>query len=196
MNEIHFPSVFNEQVEVTSWHCSNVSDCHLYWCHLTIDMTQRMPSYVRSSHSPWHIPSKSLVTCDTPQLANQRPDRVTWPGVSQSEVSVTWCQGDLEPVHYQGSQVFDLWSVWSVDNDIVCQSGIRGLGELPMGDQRFAAKTWFIHSHFKISSTKNMKYFLSPASTLFFTPKYLPVVLSSIYSLPVCILINVGYDLF
>ena len=38
-------------------------------------------------------------------------DRVTWPGVSQSEVSVTWCQGDLEPVHYQGSQVFDLWSV-------------------------------------------------------------------------------------
>ena len=123
-------------------------------------------------------------------------DRVTWPGVSQSEVSVTWCQGDLEPVHYQGSQVFDLWSVWSVDNDIVCQSGIRGLGELPMGDQRFAAKTWFIHSHFKISSTKNMKYFLSPASTLFFTPKYLPVVLSSIYSLPVCILINVGYDLF
>ena len=73
MNEVHFPSVFNEQVEVTSWHCSNVSDCHLYWCHLTIDMTQRMPSYVRSSHSPWHIPSKSLVTCDTPQLANQRP---------------------------------------------------------------------------------------------------------------------------
>ena len=194
MNEVHFPSVFNEQVEVTSWHCSNVSDCHLYWCHLTIDMTQRMPSYVRSSHSPWHIPSKSLVTCDTPQLANQRPGSCH---VTRSQP----IRGECDLVSgWPGASALSgessIWSLISVDNDIVCQSGIRGLGELPMGDQRFAAKTWFIHSHFKISSTKNMKYFLSPASTLFFTPKYLPVVLSSIYSLPVCILINVGYDLF
>ena len=117
MNEVHFPSVINEKVEVTSWHCSNVSDCHLYWCHLTIDMTQRMPSYVRSSHSPWHIPSKSLVTCDTPQLTNQRPGSVSrdqesanqrwvWPGVR-----VTWSQCIIRGVKYLISDQCGVWTM-------------------------------------------------------------------------------------
>ena len=166
-------------------------------------------SPVLMSPDNWH--KECQVMCGPPTLRDTfqvshlwHVTLLSWPIGGQDLCHVTRSQpirGECDLVSgWPGASALSgessIWSLISVDNDIVCQSGIRGLGELPMGDQRFAAKTWFIHSHFKISSTKNMKYFLSPASTLFFTPKYLPVVLSSVYSLPVCILINVGYDLF
>ena len=130
----------------------------------------------------WH--KECQVMCGPPTLRDTfqvshlwHVTLLSWPIRGQDLCHVTRSQpirGECDLVSgWHGASALSgessIWSLISVDNDIVCQSGIRGLGELPMGDQRFAAKTWFIHSHFKISSTKNMKYFLSPASTLFFT---------------------------
>ena len=99
-----------------SWHWYAVLN---YWCRPDMT-TQRMPSYVRSTHSVWHIPSKSLVTCDT---LTWWPIRGQHPGHVTSGQPIRGRECDLGQCIIRGVKylISD-----QADNDIVCQSGIRG----------------------------------------------------------------------
>ena len=85
-----------------SWHWYAVLN---YWCRPDMT-TQRMPSYVRSSHSVWHIPSKSLVTCDT---LTWWPIRGQHPGHVTSGQPIRGLECDLGHSALSGE-----WSIWSL----------------------------------------------------------------------------------
>lgn len=121
-----------------SWHWSAVLN---YWCRPDMT-TQRMPSYVRSSHSVWHIPSKSLVTCDT---LTWWPIRGQHPGHVTSGQPIRGLECDLGQCIIRGVKylISD-----QADNDIVCQSGIRG-GTLAQPSDTAQFQEFYIKRYFK-----------------------------------------------